>query len=56
MRSPWTERGTIPIAQLKEWLGLLGLAQGPVRPPLVALGHAERDELRRDLHALGLLG
>jgi 4-hydroxy-tetrahydrodipicolinate synthase len=56
MRAPWTERGTIPIAQLKEWLGLMGLPQGPVRPPLVPLGHAEQDELRRDLEALGLLG
>ncbi len=56
MRTPWTEHGTIPIAQLKEWLGLMGLPQGPVRPPLVALAGDERDELRRDLDALGLLG
>jgi 4-hydroxy-tetrahydrodipicolinate synthase len=56
MRSPWTERGTIPIAQLKEWLALVGLPQGPVRPPLVALDDAERDELRRHIDALGLLG
>jgi 4-hydroxy-tetrahydrodipicolinate synthase len=56
MRAPWTERGTIPIAQLKEWLGLMGLPQGPVRPPLVPLDDDERAELRRDLEALGLLG
>jgi 4-hydroxy-tetrahydrodipicolinate synthase len=56
MRTPWTERGTIPIAQLKEWLGLMGLPQGPVRPPLVPLHVDERAELRRDLEALGLLG
>jgi 4-hydroxy-tetrahydrodipicolinate synthase len=56
MRAPWTERGTIPIAQLKGWLGLMGLPQGPVRPPLVPLGDGERGELRRDLDALGLLG
>ncbi len=56
VRAPWTERGTIPIAQLKEWLGLMGLPQGPVRPPLVPLGGDERDKLRRDLEALELIG
>jgi 4-hydroxy-tetrahydrodipicolinate synthase len=56
IRAPWTERGTIPIAQLKEWLGLMGLPQGPVRAPLVPLPADERAELRRDLDALGLLG
>ena len=56
MRAPWTERGTIPITQLKEWLGLMGLPQGPVRPPLVPLADHERDALRRELDALGLLG
>ncbi len=56
MRAPWTERNTIPIAQLKEWLGLMGLPQGPVRPPLAPLDDLERAELRRDLEALELLG
>jgi dihydrodipicolinate synthase/N-acetylneuraminate lyase len=56
MRAPWTERGTIPIAPLKEWLALMGLPQGPVRPPLVPLAEDERAELRRDLETLGLLG
>jgi 4-hydroxy-tetrahydrodipicolinate synthase len=56
LRAPWTERGTIPIAQLKEWLGLMGLPQGPVRAPLVPLDDDERGELRRDLEALGMLG
>jgi 4-hydroxy-tetrahydrodipicolinate synthase len=56
LRAPWTERGTIPIAQLKEWLGLIGLPQGPVRAPLVPLDDDERGELRRDLEALGMLG
>ncbi len=55
MREPWLERRTIPIAQLKAWLGLLGLPQGPVRPPLVPLTRDEEDALRRDLDALGLL-
>jgi 4-hydroxy-tetrahydrodipicolinate synthase len=56
MRAPWTERSTIPIAQLKEWLGLMGLSQGPVRAPLAPLADDERAELRRDLEALELLG
>jgi dihydrodipicolinate synthase/N-acetylneuraminate lyase len=55
MREPWLERRVIPIAQLKTWLGLLGLPQGPVRPPLVPLTGDEELALRRDLDAAGLL-
>jgi 4-hydroxy-tetrahydrodipicolinate synthase len=55
MRAPWLERHVIPIAQLKAWLGLLGLPQGPVRPPLVPLTRDEEAALRRDLDAAGLL-
>jgi 4-hydroxy-tetrahydrodipicolinate synthase len=55
MREPWLERREIPIAQLKQWLGLLGLPQGPVRPPLVPLTSEEGSALRRDLQAAGLV-
>jgi 4-hydroxy-tetrahydrodipicolinate synthase len=55
MRAPWLERHVIPIAQLKGWLGLLGLPQGPVRPPLVPLSRDEEAALRRDLDAAGVL-
>ena len=55
MRAPWLERRVIPIAQLKAWLGLLGLPQGPVRPPLVPLSRDEELALGRDLDAAGLL-
>lgn len=55
MRAPWLERKVIPIAQLKAWLGLRGLPQGPVRPPLVALTGEEQRALRDDLDAAGLL-
>jgi 4-hydroxy-tetrahydrodipicolinate synthase len=55
MREPWLERRVIPIAQLKAWLALLGVPQGPVRPPLVPLAREEGLELRRDLGALGLV-
>jgi 4-hydroxy-tetrahydrodipicolinate synthase len=55
MRLPWLDRHVIPIAQLKAWLGLLGLPQGPVRPPLAPLTREEEAALRRDLDAIGLL-
>lgn len=54
MRAPWLERHVIPIAQLKAWLGAMGLPQGPVRPPLVPLTRDEERSLRRDLEAAGL--
>jgi 4-hydroxy-tetrahydrodipicolinate synthase len=55
MRTPWLERNVIPIAQLKAWLALLGLPQGPVRPPLAPLTRDDELALRRDLEAAGLL-
>ena len=55
MRAPWLERRVIPIAGLKAWLGLLGLPQGPVRPPLVPLTPGEERALRDDLDRAGLL-
>jgi 4-hydroxy-tetrahydrodipicolinate synthase len=55
MRAPWVERKVIPIAELKAWLGLLGLPQGPVRLPLVPLSRDEEAALARDLEAAGLL-
>jgi 4-hydroxy-tetrahydrodipicolinate synthase len=55
MREPWLERRMIPIAQLKAWLALLGVPQGPVRPPLVPLTRDDERELRRDLEAAGIV-
>jgi 4-hydroxy-tetrahydrodipicolinate synthase len=55
MRAPWLERHVIPIAQLKAWLDLMGLPQGPVRPPLVPLSDAELAELRAELERLELV-
>jgi 4-hydroxy-tetrahydrodipicolinate synthase len=54
MRRPWLEAHVIPIAQLKAWLGVVGLPQGPVRPPLVPLARDEELALRRDLEAVQL--
>lgn len=57
MRDRWLAQGAgaIPIAELKEWLGLMGLPQGEVRPPLIPLSEDRREELRSDLDRLGLL-
>ena len=55
MRAPWLERRVVPIAQLKTWLGMMGLPQGPVRPPLLPLTSEEEAQLRRDLERLELL-
>ncbi len=52
----WRERRVVPIAYLKAWTELLGMAGGPVRPPLLPIGSAEREEMRQDLMAAGLLG
>lgn len=58
IHGPWmaNQAGAVPIAYLKAWLGLMGLPQGPVRPPLVPLTDEEQRDLRTDLDALGLLG
>ena len=57
MRDPWlTNRsGAVPIAELKAWLALMGLPQGPVRLPLIPLSEQEQAELAADLDRLGLL-
>jgi dihydrodipicolinate synthase/N-acetylneuraminate lyase len=55
MRRQWVEGGVIPIAQLKAWLGLMGLPQGPVRAPLAPLTRDEQVALGRELTGLGLV-
>jgi 4-hydroxy-tetrahydrodipicolinate synthase len=55
LREPWLKRKVIPIAHLKSWAQLLGLAAGPVRPPLLQLTAAERETLHTDLTRVGLL-
>ena len=53
MRRPWLDGRVIPIAELKAWLELLGLPQGPVRAPLVPLSEERRRDLARDLERWG---
>ncbi len=51
----WREDRVIPIAYLKAWTELLGLAGGPVRLPLRQVTAEERAALRADLERVGLL-
>ena len=57
MRDPWLtdQSGAVPIAQLKAWLTMMGLPQGPVRLPLIPLADSVLDEMRVELDGLGLL-
>ncbi len=55
MREPWLKRKVIPIAHLKAWAEMIGLAAGPVRPPLLPLTAGERAEMHADLSRVGLL-
>jgi 4-hydroxy-tetrahydrodipicolinate synthase len=55
LSKPWKERRVIPIAYLKAWTEMLGMAAGPVRLPLRQLGDDEREAMRADLERVGLL-
>ena len=55
LREPWLKEQLIPIAYLKAWTEMMGLAAGPVRAPLLQITDAERAKLRADLEACGLL-
>jgi 4-hydroxy-tetrahydrodipicolinate synthase len=55
MRAPWVERKLVPIAYIKAWSEMLGMAGGPVRPGLPQITEKERQELRADLERSGLL-
>ena len=55
MREPWLKHQLIPIAYLKAWTEMMGLAAGPVRAPLLQITDEERAQLRADLEHCGLL-
>ncbi len=55
LTGPWRQDGTQPIAAIKEWSSLLGLAGGSVRAPLRELTSEQAAALRADLAATGLL-
>ncbi|PKB79144.1 MAG: hypothetical protein BZY88_15050 [SAR202 cluster bacterium Io17-Chloro-G9] len=44
--------GALPIAMVKHWAQLMGLAAGPTRLPLAELSLEEKDQLRRELEPL----
>jgi len=47
--------GSLPVQMVKHWGELMGMAGGHVRPPLLPLSPAEREEMKRDLVQLGLV-
>jgi len=51
----YRETNILPIAAIKAWTELLGMAGGPVRTPLLQMPQQERDRLRADLKRHGLL-
>ena len=51
----WAKTGIIPIAAIKAWSELLGMAAGPVRTPLLQMSDADRTTMRREIEATGLL-
>src|SRR5262245_19079279 len=55
VHEPWHKSQTIPIAVIKAWSEMLGMAAGPVRAPLLQLSEQERIALRGDIEQAGLL-
>lgn len=55
LRANWVERKLIPIAYIKAWCELLGMAGGPVRPGLPQITEKERQALRSEIEQTGLL-
>jgi len=55
LRAKWVNQKLIPIAFIKAWCELMGMAGGPVRPGLPQITDKERQELRGDIEGTGLL-
>ena len=51
----WAKTGIIPIAAIKAWSELIGMAAGPVRTPLLQMSDADRQTMREEIEAAGLL-
>lgn len=51
---PW-RKGHMTMGAMKTWMELIGMAGGPVRPPVVPITDSEKDALRADLERVGLL-
>ena len=50
---PWA-KGNLPIARLKFWQSIMGLAGGNVRPPQSEMTETEKEEFRNELEETGL--
>ena len=50
----WDRNQIIGIAQIKAWSGMLGMAAGPVRTPLIDMTAEEKHAMRLDLEQSGL--
>lgn len=55
IRSKWVNEKVIPIAYIKAWCEMMGMAGGPVRPGLPQITDSERQAMRRELEESGLL-
>lgn len=53
-RPQWTGRKVLPIAYIKAWSELMGMAAGPVRPGLPQISAADRAALHADIEGTGL--
>jgi 4-hydroxy-tetrahydrodipicolinate synthase len=55
LHEPWHATQILPLAAIKAWSEMLGMAAGPVRTPLLQLSEQERAALRSEIEAAGLL-
>jgi 4-hydroxy-tetrahydrodipicolinate synthase len=51
----WHDTHILPIAAIKAWSELLGMAGGPARTPLLQMSEQERRTMRAEIEAAGLL-
>ena len=51
---PW-RKGRMSMGAMKTWMELIGMAGGPVRPPVLPFDETERGALKTDLERVGLL-
>ncbi len=51
----WHDTHILPIAAIKAWSEMLGMAAGPVRTPLLQMTEQERRTMRTEIEASGLL-
>ena len=55
LHGAWHETHILPIAAIKAWSEMLGMAGGPVRTPLLQMREQDRRTMRADIEATGLL-